>query len=464
MANKRDLLNRREFMGQASCAAIGATTLFSTLFNLKTMNAAAIANSSVASNPNDYKALVCLMFEGGMDSFNMLIPRSNPHYGDYAATRTDLAIPQSNLLAINQLTSDGVDYGLHPALPHMQSLFNGGKLAFVSNIGTLIQPTTKAQYLSGTALLPLGLYSHADQIIHWQTGLPHQRAANGWGGKIADLLYASNENQNVSMNISLDGSNIFQSGYNTVEFAVNPGATEISLWNYSSDWILEKMRRATIQGMVNSTYSNAFKNTYAKTNKTAIEGGDLLTAAISNAPNFNVPFSDNYISNSFKTIAQIISTKEYLEMSRQIFFVRYSGWDHHDNLNTNLNSMFAVLDNALYEFDAAITQLGLQDNVTTFTVSEFARTLTSNVGGSDHAWGGNVFVMGGAVNGQEIYGNYPSLSNNNNNQEVYGTLIPTTSADQYFRDLALWFGVSPTDIPILFPNIGNFSSTPLGFL
>jgi uncharacterized protein (DUF1501 family) len=464
MAQNKNNFSRREFMGQASCAAIGATTIFSTLFNLKTMNAAAMFNSSVTSNPNDYKALVCILFEGGIDSYNMLIPRSNPHYGQYAATRTNLAIPQGSLRSINQLTPDGAEYGLHPSLQHMQTLFNSGKLAFVSNVGTLIQPTTKAQYLAGTAQLPLGLYSHSDQVIHWQTGLPHTRSAVGWGGKIADLLNAANENQTVSMNISMAGSNVFQSGNNSVEFAVNPGTTSIRINDYKNDWILNRMRKATIDGMVNKTYNNAFKNTYAKTVKTGIEGGDLISASINNAPQFNTQFSSNSLSQSFKTIAQIVSTREYLEMSRQIFFINYSGWDHHDNLLTNQSNMLSVLDSALNEFDAAMTQIGMQDSVTTFSLSEFARTLTSNGDGSDHAWGGNTFVMGGAVNGQEIYGTYPSLSNVNNNQEVYGTIIPTTSADQYFRDIALWFGVPPSEISLLFPNVGNFSSNPLGFL
>jgi uncharacterized protein (DUF1501 family) len=466
-------VSRRNFLGQASCAAIGATTVFSTLFNLKTLNAAASFNSSIGAMPGDYKALVCLLNSGGIDSFNMLVPRNNTAYNQYAGTRSNMALAQNSLRAVNPLVSDGNQYGLHPSMVRMQSMFEANKLAFVSNVGTLVRPITKQQFYEGSVQIPLGLYSHSDQVMHWQTGVPNMRVGQGWGGKMADLMISANQNQTISMNISLSGSNVFQTGDNSVEYSLHPEEGSIGIRDYNNqDWAFNQLKRAAIDGMVNPVYQNVFKNTYRKTIKTAIDGNALLSSVIDNAPVFNVPFTqDSDLSKSFEMIAKTISGREQLQMSRQIFFVDYGGWDHHDELINNQAAMLTELDNALYQFNAAMEQMGISDKVTTFSLSEFSRTLTSNGNGTDHAWGGNVFVMGGAVNGRRIFGNFPSLALGNSNPlEIGGgSLIPTTAADEYFAELALWYGVPASDIATLFPNIGYFYDTmsgtnPVGFL
>lgn len=489
MASKDNTYNatRRKFLGQASCGAIGATTLFSTLFNLKSLNASASFNSSVSAMPNDYKALVCILNSGGADSFNMLVPRSSAEYTQYANTRSNMALALNSLRPINPLISDGKQYGLHPSMVHMQSLFEANKLAFISNVGSLIQPITKQEFYDGSIPIPLGLYSHADQAMHWQTGVPHQRVAQGWGGKMADLLYSANDNQTISMNISLSGSNIFQTGNNSVEYTLDPINGSLGIIDYNStDWALNTLKKAAIEGMVNPVYQNVFKNTYARTIKTSIDGNEMLSAVLANAPTFTVPFnepiiSDNTssinISKSLEMVAKAIAGREELGMNRQIFFIDYGGWDHHDELLNNQARMLTNLDAALYQFNAAMEQLGIADKVTTFSLSEFSRTLTSNGNGTDHAWGGNVFIMGGAVNGRRMFGEYPSLAltNFNPNDDTNplevggGSLIPTTSADAYFAELALWYGVSPSELVTLFPNIGYFydvasQSNPIGFL
>ena len=466
-------VSRRNFLGQASCAAIGATTVFSTLFNLKTLNAAASFNSSIGAMPGDYKALVCLLNSGGIDSFNMLVPRNNTAYNQYAGTRSNMALAQNSLRSVNPLVPDGNQYGLHPSMVRMQSMFEANKLAFVSNVGTLVRPITKQQFYEGSVQIPLGLYSHSDQVMHWQTGVPNMRVGQGWGGKMADLMISANQNQTISMNISLSGSNIFQTGDNSVEYSLHPEEGSIGIRDYNNqDWAFNQLKRAAIDGMVNPVYQNVFKNTYRKTIKTAIDGNALLSSVIDNAPVFNVPFTqDSDLSKSFEMIAKTISGREQLQMSRQIFFVDYGGWDHHDELINNQAAMLTELDNALYQFNAAMEQMGISDKVTTFSLSEFSRTLTSNGNGTDHAWGGNVFVMGGAVNGRRIFGNFPSLALGNSNPlEIGGgSLIPTTAADEYFAELALWYGVPASDIATLFPNIGYFYDTmsgtnPVGFL
>ena len=465
-------LSRRKFIGQASCMAVGATTVFSTLFNLKTINAAASFNSTVAGS-NDYKALVCLLNAGGMDSFNMLVPRNASAYNVYNTTRSNMALAQNALRPINPDVSDGNQYGLHPSMPRMQAMFEAGRLSFISNVGTLIHPITKQQFYSGSVAVPLGLYSHSDQIMHWQTGVPNARVAKGWGGKIADLMISSNQNQNISMNISLSGTNIFQTGENSVEYSLHPEYGSVGILDYDNqDWVFNKMKRAAIDGLVNPAYQDVFKNTYKKTIKTSIDGNAILSKVIESAPTFTVPFSqDSDLSRSFEMIAKTIAGRVQLQMKRQIFFVEYGGWDHHDELLENQAGMLTEVDNARYQFNAAMDQLGVAGNVTTFSLSEFSRTLTSNGNGTDHAWGGNVFVMGGAIKGKRIFGQYPSLALGNANPlEIGGgSLIPTTSADKYFAELALWYGVSASELVNLFPNIGNFynplsGTYPIGFL
>jgi uncharacterized protein (DUF1501 family) len=473
-------ISRRKFFGQASCAAVGATTVFSTLFNLKNLNASAGFNSSIVSGSGDYKALVCLLNSGGMDSFNMLVPRSSAAYAEYANTRSNMALNQGALRPINPINPDsmGRQFGLHPSMVRMQNLFETGKLSFVSNVGTLVQPLNKAQFYNGSVPSPLGLYSHADQVMHWQTGVPDKRVGQGWGGKIADLMIAANQNQTISMNISLSGSNVFQSGENTVEYSIHPeyGSTTIHDYN-NQDWAFHQLKRAAIDGMVNPTYQNVFKNTYRKTIKTSLDGHSMLSPVLEAPLTFNVPFSDNDLSNSFQMIAKTIAGREALNMSRQIFFVDYGGWDHHDELLNNQAAMLTEVDNALYQFNAAMEQLGVADKVTTFSLSEFSRTLTSNGNGTDHAWGGNTFIMGGAVNGRRIFGDYPSLALTNYNPNMDtnplevggGSLIPTTSADEYFAELALWYGVPASELVTLFPQLGYFydpmsGTNPIGFL
>lgn len=469
-------------MGQASCGAVGATTLFSTLLNLQSVNAAAAANSSLSTKFDDYKALVCILNSGGMDSFNMLVPRSPLDYAEYATSRSNMALPSNTLRPINPINVGGKEFGIHPSMVHMQNLFETGQMSFVSNVGTLIQPMNKAQFYSGSVPSPLGLFSHSDQQMHWQTGVPNKRSGVGWAGKIADLLNSANTNQTISMNISLSGNNIFQSGENTVEYSIHPTQGSLGIIDHNNnDWVFNTMKSYAINGMVNPVYQDIFKNSYRKTIKTAIDGHEMLEPVLEDDIVFNVPFSDNgtedYLSQSFKMIAKTIAGRNTLNMSRQIFFVDFGGWDMHDELIQTQAGLMTKLDNAIYEFSSALQQLGVWDKVTTFSLSEFSRTLTSNGNGTDHAWGGNVFVLGGDVQGKKICGSFPSLAltNYNTNNDTNplevggGVLIPTTATDEYFAEIALWYGVSPTELVTLFPNIGYFydpmsGTNPVGFL
>ena len=465
-------LSRRKFLGQISCGAIGYSTLLSTLVQLKGLNAAAIANSSIYNTGDDYKALVCLFQSGGNDSFNMLLPKDSTRYEEYAATRSNLAIPREEILGFNTGIGSSNELGVHPVMTDVQRLFNEGNLAFLSNIGTLVEPMNKDSYFADQANIPLGLFSHADQIQQWQTGFTHERSAVGWGGRIADLIRDVNSNDRLSMNLSLSGTNILQTGNKTVEYAIDPynGSIGMNGYGVTDQWdVFNRMRTMAIDSFIEHNYQDAFEKTYVDVIRTSRDGHEEFQAALNTVSDLTTEFSDNYISQSFQMVARSIAAAPQLGMKRQIYFINYGGWDHHDEVLVNQDEMLGILSSALGEFYNALTEINQSDCVTTFSISEFGRTLTSNGNGTDHAWGGNVMAMGGAVNGGRVYGEYPSLALEATNEVGDGVLIPKLSVDEYFSELALWFGVSPTDLPILFPNVGNFFSPaanqmPIGFL
>ena len=462
------LVSRRNFLRNASCAALGSTTLMNTLTNLKFINSAAALNGFT-----DYKAMVVLLMGGGNDAYNMLIPYDDASHAQYSVTRSNLALPKidpddssKNLRELNYTDAAGKEFAVHHAMSNMETLFKDGNLSFVTNVGTLIQPTTKAQVYDGSAQLPLGLYSHSDQVMHWQTGIPHERVAQGWGGKIADMFNACNDNENISLNLSLSGSNVYQTGQNTVEFSLNTnGATELE--GISEPWQIPTAKRNTINSMIDQYYDDMFKKTYVDIVKVGKDGAEEYNEAI-DAQTLTTQFSDNRLSQQLELVAKTIAARDTLGMKRQIFFIDYGGFDMHDEVLETHDGLLSEIDTALGEFSDAMDELLTQDMVTTFSLSEFARTLTSNGQGSDHAWGSNAFIMGGAVNGGEIFGTYPDLDLDNNLELGGGVLLPTIATDQYFGDIASWFGVENDDLLTLFPNIDNFDSiyngNPLGLL
>ncbi len=459
---------RRRFLKQMSCAALGSATMLSTLNSLKAANAAAISNSMTYMG-NDYKALVCVLLSGGNDSFNMLVPRGDAEYAQYATVRTNQALPQNELLAINPNTSDGKQYGLHPSMSKMQTMFNDGDAAFISNIGTLVEPISKLQYEQGTAPMPLGLYSHSDQQQQWQTAVPQDRSSIGWGGKIADLMTEANTNQSISMNISLAGNNFFQIGNSVTEYSIDAYEGSTGMFGYEEQWQAAQLRSQAIDNMLDAHYDDIFKKAYVDVIKSSKDGHEQFSSALEQISPFNTQFTDNRLSQSFHMVAKTMAARDILGMKRQIFFIEYGGWDHHDEVLEAQNLMLGELDTALGEFKSALEELNLFDCVTTFGISEFGRTLTSNGNGTDHGWGGNVFVLGGAVNGKEIYGSFPTLALESELEVGGGVFIPTTSTDAYFAELAQWYGVSASDLPIILPNVGNFYSPgsgnlPIGFM
>jgi uncharacterized protein (DUF1501 family) len=465
---KKRIIDRRKFLADAGCAALGTTTLFSTLINMKAISAAALDKSPFTRSEGDYKALVCILLAGGMDSHNVLIPRGEMEYSEYLTTRSNLAIPKSQILHLNHSGQGGRSYGLHPAMPELQELFNSGKAAFVANVGTLIEPTTKDQYENDFHPKPVGLFSHSDQIMHWQTGRPGERDSFGWGGRMADLIQSMNSNQNLSMNFSLSGRNQFQSGQQTVDFSIKPNGN-VGIDGFDNDNAYHSLRNAAINNMLEAEYQDIFEQTYVNTLKSSAEGSTQFQEAINGLQEFNTEFSATRLSEQLRMVAKVIAAREELGFSRQTFFINFGGWDHHDGVLEKQAEKLPQLSAALGEFNAVLEELGVGNQVTTFTISDFGRTLTSNGNGSDHAWGGNAIVMGGGTEGGEIYGEYPSLALGSELMLRRGRIIPTTSSAEYIAELALWFGVSPSDLDDILPDLHNFFDTrsgemPIGFM
>jgi len=485
--------SRRDFLRRAACAAVGTVAMTSAIRDLRFMNAAV-----AQSNITDYKALVCIFLQGGNDSNNLILPTLQSQYNNYAAIRTPvLAIPQSAILPVNSLDGDGNTYGLHPSCPELQTLFGEGKLAFLFNTGTLVYPISRAQYLAGTMATPPQLFSHADQQTQWQTSIPDQPPTTGWGGRCADLLNAVQPNAPISLMVSLAGANTFEIGNIVQQYSVSTsGAISLSMPGTPSGGASTN-RLPTLMHILGLPNTNLQSQAYAGVAEQAINSGALLNNAISNTaastywsngfpvkitpPEGGTAFTST-LSPQLQMVARLIAAGSTsaanggFGMKRQIFFCQVGGYDLHtgqtDYSNNNPSNvligahtnLLAELSQSMYAFQRAMEQLGLSNKVTSFTASDFGRTFPSNGQGSDHGWGSHHLILGGAVNGQRTYGQFPALTVNGPNDTSTGRWIPTTAIDQYFATLATWFGVDNSNLSTVFPNIGRFAAPNLGFI
>jgi uncharacterized protein (DUF1501 family) len=487
------VLTRRNFIRRAACATVGTIAMTSAIRDLRFMNAAV-----AQSNITDYKALVCIFLQGGNDSNNLILPTLQSQYNNYAAIRTPiLAIPQSAILPVTSLDGDGNTYGLHPSCPELQTLFGEGKLAFLFNTGTLVYPITRAQYLGKTTATPPQLFSHADQQTQWQTSIPDQPPTTGWGGRCADLLNAVQPNAPISLMVSLAGANTFEVGNIIQQYSVSTsGAVSLTMPSTPTGGASTN-RLPTLMNILGLPYTNLQAQAYAGVAEQAVNTGSLLNNAIASTA------ATNYWTTSFPTnitppeggaafistlspqlqmVARLIAAGNTplanggFGMKRQIFFCQVGGYDlHHGQTNYSTNTpsnvlvgahtnLLAELSQSMYAFQRAMEQLGLSNNVTSFTASDFGRTFPSNGQGSDHGWGSHHLILGGAVNGQRTYGAFPALTVNGPNDTSTGRWIPTTAIDQYFATLATWFGVDSGNLSTVFPNIGRFATPNLGFI
>ena len=445
-------INRRQFL-----KASGATAAFASYPGM-----AYSQGIGTAAPFPDYKALVCVFMFGGNDSFNMVVPRSGAEYNVYAASRQNLAIDQNALLDINPLTSDGAQYGLHPSMGGLQSLFESSRLAVVSNVGPLLEPVTREQIFSGAVALPPQLFSHNDQQDQWHSLKGNLQSKTGWAGRVADLIRINVSGQQMPTNASLFGNSLFQSADETIAYVMGPDGP-VKFEGFADAGILLEQRRA-FERVINASYSSIYERGFAEIQQRAVAAADLVGDAIAGAPTLITPFPVSPLADQLRTVAQLIAARDQLQMQRQIFFVAAGGFDSHDNQNQDQPGLLGGISEAMSAFYDATVEIGAADLVTTFTQSDFGRTLTSNGDGSDHAWGGNQLVMGDAVRGRDMYGTFPTLEIDGPDDVTGGRMIPTTSSDQYAATLARWFGIPDQELDIVAPSIDNFAVRDLGFL
>lgn len=451
------LMNRRTLLKWGCGAALGSSSLLATLGGLATMGSAA-----AASGPG-YRALVCVYLYGGNDAFNLIVPTDSAGYAAYQSARVKLAIPQSSLLPITPKTPDGHQYGLHPSVPELQSLFSSGQLGIVANVGTLLAPVTRTDYLAGNNLPPQ-LFSHYDQTNQWMTSRPEIPDLTGWGGRIADLLQSQNQANGLSMNISLDGNNVFQSGNTVLPYAVDPQAGAQDFDGLTASDPAERLK--AFQSIIDQggASANLLEQQQAGAVRQSRTLGNTVRTALGQAPVLKTAFPNSDLGRQLKMAAQLIAVRSQLGATRQVFFVSMGGFDTHDNQPIVQPRLFSVLSQALSAFYNATVELGIANSVTTFTQSDFGRTLTNNDNGTDHGWGSHHLVMGGGVTGGDIYGSMPDLTIGGVNDADLGRIIPSTSTYQYAATLGQWLGVSNSDLATLFPNLNRFNKANLGFM
>ena len=455
MTNVSGRATRRQFLGRAATVSAAAGTPFAT--NLFAVGAAS------AQQAGDYKALVCIFLNGGNDQSNTVVPVSTAEYDAYARSRGALALSAQQLLPISPTSWSGPGLALNPAMSSLKALFDSGKVACLANVGTLCAPTTRAQYLNGSVKLPFQLFSHSDQAGAWQTGLPDRPSATGWLGRMGDLTASAfNPGSSVSITMSVAGNTTILAGDRTIQYQVTTqGAVKVSALQglYSSAAAGNALRALTTSARPDSVLENELN----KVSGRAIGVESTVTSALSTV-NLTTAFPNTSVGNQLKMVAQLIGARAGLAQKRQIFFVQAGGYDFHSNLLGAQSDRLKELSDAMGAFYQATVALGVSRNVTSFTASDFGRALQSNGQGSDHGWGGHHFIMGDAVIGNRIYGKFPAVVLNGPEDVGQGRLVPSTSVDEYVATLASWFGVSPTNLSTVVPNVGRFARTDLGFL
>ncbi len=456
-------MNRRDALRHLLCAT-ASSAMFTSLAGKLSLAQAAVPTGTRTLLGGGYRALVCVFQYGGNDAFNMVVPRDGAGYAQYNASRAALAIPVEQLLQLTPSVppAGGGSFGLHPAMSGLQNLFNTGKAAIVSNVGPLLYPINKTQYQAGSVPVPAQLFSHSDQQVLWQTPTAVAADRRGWGGRLADLFAASNPNQQLSMNISIDGENVFQAGNSVVPYFVGQNGVEGIYFVNQDPW--NAPRRTAFEALRDLNHGHAMQREYANRMRRAMNNEQMVTAALTSAPPLGVTFPDTSLGRQLRMVARLISARGALQMNRQIFFVAQGGYDTHATQIADHAPLLGQLSDAISAFHAAMVSMNLGNDVTTFTASDFGRTLSINGDGTDHGWGSHHLVVGDAVRGGRIYGTPPNLTVGGPDDADWGQVIPTLSVDQYAATLASWYGLSNDDRALVFPNLGRFASANLGFM
>ncbi len=465
MPNSTDQ-TRRDFLKKITIMA-GGTTLLATQSKLQMINSALAADYS---GVQDYKSLVCIFLAGGNDSLNMFPPYETAAYQNYQNVRQRLTIPRDQLLPISDNSR-----AFHPSMGAVRDLYDQSRLCVLGNVGNLLQPLSRAQYLAAEAgdssiRAPQGLFSHSHQQEIWQTNrTPAVSTPPGWGGLLADLLNSANGTSELPPTTSLTGNNPWQTGQSTQPFKINSSGIRNFEHLRQGTWpAWQSSRIDTWEDILALNRNHVLEQQAASSFLTTQRRIALLQEALSSAPEIQTVYpatNVNNLADNLRMVARLISAREALGLKRQIFFIQYGPWDTHgDQLSAHAN-LLATLNEAMNVFYQTTIELGVADSVTTFTASEFGRTATSNGDGTDHGWGGDQLIMGGAVKGGQVHGVLPDITPGSiDDSGNAGRVIPAIAVDQYGATLAKWMGVADNDLNALFPNLNQFALRDLGFM
>jgi uncharacterized protein (DUF1501 family) len=458
-ASRRAFLKRASALSVAGIAAPWA------------LNLAAMAEASAAA-ATDYKALVCVFLYGGNDYANTVVPYDASSYAAYQLSRPSFAYSRASLGATVltptnvALDSAGLahQYALAPELAPLLPLFDAGKLAVMLNVGTLVQPTTKLQYTNKTVPLPPKLFSHNDQQSVWQSSSP-EGATSGWGGRLGDLFAAGNGKATFTC-VNVSGNAVFMSGKTAVQYQVSTTGS-VPLAGLKSPLFGSAACSTALGSLISAPRVHLLENEYTRVSKRSVDANDVLSAALGAAPALTTTFpAGNSLGDQLKMVARMLSAAPALGAKRQVFFVSMGGFDNHDGMLSDHPGLMVKVADALAAFYKATVELGVADKVTSFTASDFGRTLSGNNDGSDHGWGSMHFMLGGAVNGRRLYGTAPVVANGGPDDVGQGRLLPSTSVDQFAATLGKWLGASDTDLLALLPSLSNYNAGArnLGFV
>ena len=474
--SRRAFLQRSSLMAAAGVAAPWALQL-------------AAMGEAAAFNGDDYKALVCVFLYGGNDYANTVVTYDEASHRRYADIRAagagsaadGIVLSRETLaktvLRPGQALPEGRQYALHPSMPNLAGLFNSGQAGVQLNVGPLVVPLTRQQFESQAYPMPPKLFSHNDQQSLWQSSSP-EGSTIGWGGRLGDIAMPSNS-QSLFTCISFTGNSVFLSGQDALQYQCSTsGAIKVRALQ-EGDWLFGNHTgmRATLLNLVQQNRAHVLQNEYNNVMRRALAAEGKVSGALASV-NLSTAFADNNLSRQMRMVARLIGARQRLGVKRQVFMVSLGGFDLHDNLVARQPGLLQEVDQAISSFYKATVELGVSDKVTTFTASDFGRTLTSNGNGSDHGWGSHHFLVGGAVKGARFYGEAPpvSASDSKDPQDQWhvgqGRLLPRTSTDQFAATLGRWFGVEEGELARILPNLRNFGQsagrldypTDLGFL
>ncbi|WP_395338335.1 DUF1501 domain-containing protein [Ningiella sp. W23] len=446
-------MKRRHFL-KASLASLGAiASSHSLAAQLQ------LANALSANRFSDYKAIVCIFLYGGHDSFNLFVPTDDRQYADYARTRQLLSYAQHDLVSLNQ--EDAYPIGVNSRASAFADLFNQGRASIVSNMGPMREPATRQMLINNENLAPPQLFSHNDQQSLWQNALMDTKAPSGWGGRMADLLMDAGSSGSAAvlpMSFSLGGTNLFQSGVQAKHYVMNSDGVEAfgaldPRYDYNDTRIQYHLRLL-------EAAQHSFAKNYSQKVLSARNSNAILSDALSAQAHTTVDYGiEAQLAEQLKMIARLISAQSMLGQSRQIFFASLGGFDTHDNQAVLLPQLQEVLTRSMAGFDADLRARGIDDNVVTFTQSEFGRTLTSNGDGTDHGWAGHQLILGTPIAGARVFGHMPEQTIGTEDDLFDGRIIPTTSIEQFGSQIAQWYGLEASEINEVFPNLSRFDTS-----